>query len=157
MIYKANTPNEYIARLPEGRKQAVELLRRTVKENLPAGFEETIQYDMISYVVPHSIYPEGYHVSPKEPLPFISIGSQKNHVALYHMGIYMFPEVFDWFAMEYPKHVKTKLDIGKSCIRFKNMNTIPYELIAELCGKIALGDYIAKYKMSLKNRKNGQT
>ena len=153
MTYMANTPEEYIAQLPEDRKQAVELLRTTVKQSLPVGFEETMQYGMIGYVIPHSIYAPGYHVNPKEPLPFIAIASQKSHVALYHMGLYTFPDVFEWFAMEYPKHVKTKLDIGKSCIRFKNMSTIPYGLIAELCRKITPEDYIAKYEMSVKNIK----
>lgn len=150
MVYKANTADEYIAQVPENRTQAMELLRKAVKENLPEGFEETIQYGMIGYVVPHSIYPAGYHVTPEEPLPFIGLASQKNHVALYHMGLYMFPNVLEWFAEEYPKHVKSKLDIGKSCIRFKKMNAIPYELIAELCGKITVADYVTEYERSLK-------
>lgn len=150
MIYTANTPDDYIAQLPEDRRKAVEQLRTTVKESLPPGFEETIQYGMIGYVIPLSIYPAGYHVNPKEPLPFVAIASQKNYIALYHMGLYSFPEVFEWFSAEYPKHVKTKLDIGKSCIRFKNVNTIPYGLIAELCKKITPQDYIAKYEASVK-------
>ncbi len=149
MTYAANTPDEYIAQVPENRKQALELLRCAVKENLPAGFEETMQYGMIGYVVPHSIYPAGYHVNPKEPLPFMGIASQKNHIALYHMGLYAFPEILEWFTAEYPKYVKTKLDIGKSCIRFKNADAVPYALIAELCGKITVGDYIAKYELSV--------
>lgn len=142
MIYKAETPDGYMSRLPEDRKQAMALLRQTVKESIPAGFEEVIQYDMISYVVPHRIYPAGYHVNPQDPLPFLSIASQKNHIALYHMGLYMIPDLLEWFMAEYPKHVKTKPDIGKSCIRFKNMKTIPYELIAELCRKVTPADYI---------------
>ena len=150
MTYAASTPEEYIAQLPEGRKQAVEQLRCAVKEALPAGFEETMQYGMIGYVVPHSIYPAGYHVNPKEPLPFMGIASQKNYIALYHMGLYAFPDVLTWFTSEYPRHGKTRLDMGKGCIRFKNVNAIPYGLIADLCGKIALEDYIAKYEMSIK-------
>ena len=150
MTYAANTPEEYIAQVPENRKQAMALLRASVKEHLPAGFAETMQYGMIGYVVPHSIYPAGYHVTPKEPLPFMGIASQKNHVALYHMGLYAFPEVLNWFTAEYPKHVSTKLDMGKGCIRFKNVNTIPYGLIAELSGKISLEDYIAGYERSVK-------
>ena len=150
MTYPANTPEEYIAQVPENRKQAMALLRCAVKENLPAGFEETMQYGMIGYVVPHSIYPAGYHVNPKDPLPFMGLASQKNHVALYHMGLYTFPDILNWFTAEYPRHVKTKLDIGKGCIRFKNVNTIPYELVAELCRKISLEDYIVKYEMSVK-------
>jgi len=120
-----------------------------VKENLPAGFEEMMQYGMIGYVVPYSIYPSGYHVNSKEPLPFMGIASQKNHIALYHLGIYMFPDILEWFTAEYPKHVKTKLDMGKSCIRFKNTSLIPYDLIGELCKKISLKDYIAQYEKLL--------
>lgn len=152
MTYTASTPEEYIEQLPGGRKQVIGLLRETVKEHLPAGFEERMQYGAISYVVPHSAYPAGYHADPREPLPFLSIASQKNHVALYHMGIYSFPEVLEWFTAEYPKHVGAKPDIGKSCIRFKNMNTVPYGLVAELCGKIALEDYVVKYRHALKNK-----
>lgn len=150
MTYAANTPDEYIAQVPENRKQAMELLRCAVKENLPAGFEETMQYGMIGYVVPHSIYPAGYHVNPKEPLPFISIASQKNYIAFYHMGLYASPDVLNWFTTEYSMRVNTKLDMGKGCVRFKNVNAIPYDLLAELCGKISLADYVAKYEMGVK-------
>lgn len=150
MVYAASTPEEYIAQVPENRRQAMALLRASVKEHLPTGFEETMQYGMIGYVVPHSLYPAGYHVNPKEPLPFMGIASQKNHIALYHMGLYAFPEVLNWFTVEYPRHVNTKLDMGKGCIRFKNVNTIPYGLIAQLSGKIALGDYITAYERTIK-------
>ncbi len=150
MTYAASTPDEYVAQVPENRKHAIARLRSAVKENLPEGFEETMQYGMIGYVVPHSIYPAGYHVNPKDPLPFMGIASQKNHVALYHMGLSAFPDVLEWFTAEYPKHVATKLDMGKGCIRFKNVNAIPYGLISALCGKIALSDYIAKYETSVK-------
>lgn len=150
MKYEANSPEAYICQLPEDRKQAMDKLRITIKENLPTGFKETISYGMIGYVVPHSIYPSGYHVNPEEPLPFISIASQKNYVALYHMGIYTFPEVLAWLQQEYPKHVHTKIDMGKSCIRFKKMESIPYDLIAELCKKITLEDYLKKYEIEVK-------
>lgn len=150
MRYEANSVEDYISQLPEERKEAIEKLRRVVKENLPNGFEETIAYGMIGYVVPHSIYPSGYHVNPKEPLHFISIASQKNNISFYHMGIYVFPDILVWFQEEYPKYVNTKLDMGKSCIRFKNVNNIPYDLIGELCGKITLEDYIEKYQGELR-------
>lgn len=150
MRYEVNSIEDYIREIPEDRKQAIEKLRLVIKNNLPKGFEETIAYGMIGYVVPHSIYPSGYHVNPKEPLPFISIASQKNFIAIYHMGIYIYPDVLAWFQEEYPKYVKTKLDMGKSCIRFKNVNNIPYDLIGELCGKIALADYVDKYEKGLK-------
>lgn len=150
MYYDAKTLKEYIELLPNDRKEVIEKLLEIIRVNLPKGFEENIGYGMIGYVIPHSIYPPGYHVNPNEALPFIGLASQKNHIALYHMGIYAFPEISDWFKKEYPKHVKTKLDMGKSCIRFKNMKNIPYDLIGELCRKITLDEYVEKYKSGLK-------
>ena len=105
-----------------------------------------MSYGMLGYVIPHRLYPGGYHVNPKEPLPFISLASQKHYVALYHMGLYAFPELQAWFVAEYANRVNSKLDMGKSCIRFKKMDDIPYDLIAELCRKITVEDYIAKYE-----------
>ncbi|TXN37324.1 DUF1801 domain-containing protein [Flagellimonas hymeniacidonis] len=153
MTINAKTPDEYISKLPDDRKAAVSKLRETVKKNIPNGFEECISYKMIGYVVPHSIYSDGYHCDPKLPLPFINIASQKNFVALYHSGIYADKTLLDWFVKEYPKHVKTKLDMGKSCIRFKKMEHIPYELIAELCQKVTVDSWIALYEKNIKNRK----
>ncbi|MCL6603008.1 MAG: DUF1801 domain-containing protein [Paenibacillus sp.] len=150
MKYEANNPEEYISQLPQERKEVMERLRQTIKHNLPDGFEETIDYGMIGYVVPHRIYPSGYHVNPTTPLPFMSLASQKNFVALYHMGIYASPEMQTWFQEEYPKHMPTKLDMGKGCIRFKNMKNIPYELIAELCRKMSLEDYVQNYELEVK-------
>jgi len=153
MNSKAQTPEEIIRALPEERKEAMEKLRRTIKENLPAGFEEVISYGMVGYVVPHELYPPGYHVDPGLPLPFINIASQKNYIALYHMGIYTFPGVLAWFQEEYPKQVSTKLDMGKSCIRFKKLENIPYALIAELCRKISVQDYIGQYEAGLNKQR----
>jgi uncharacterized protein YdhG (YjbR/CyaY superfamily) len=150
MTIDAQSPDDYIAQLPEDRKVAVSKLRETIKKNLPDSFEECINYKMIGYVVPHSRYPDGYHCDPKLPLPFINIASQKNFVALYHMGMYANPDVLDWFVKEYPKHVKTKLDMGKSCIRFKNTRNIPYGLIGELCQKIGPQDWIDIYEQNIK-------
>lgn len=142
--------SEYIQALPEERKVVIEKLRMLFKKNLPKGFEEQLSYGMIGYVVPHKIYPDGYHCDPKLPLPFLSIASQKNFVALYHMGIYAVPELHDWFVSEYPKHCKSKLDMGKSCIRFKKMEDIPYELIAELVKKMTVQDWISCYEKNYK-------
>ncbi|MFC3746375.1 DUF1801 domain-containing protein [Paenibacillus sp. GCM10012306] len=153
MKYEAGSPEEYIHQLPEERKQAMVALRKTVVDNLPEGFQETMAYGMIGYVVPHSIYPSGYHAKPEEPLPFISIASQKNYIAFYHMGIYIFPEVLTWFQEEYAQVVLGKLDMGKSCIRFKNINAIPYDLLAELCRKITLTDYLQRYEDGLRTVK----
>ncbi|HYE68119.1 MAG TPA: DUF1801 domain-containing protein, partial [Anaerovoracaceae bacterium] len=114
MKYEAGSPEEYIGQLPDDRKDSIVKLRKTIKDNLPEGFQEVMSYGMIGYVIPHSIYPSGYHVEPKLPVPFISIASQKNHIALYHMGLYIFPEILTWFKDEYPKYLKTKLDMAKS-------------------------------------------
>ncbi|MAP54150.1 DUF1801 domain-containing protein [Altibacter sp.] len=151
MQSKATTPDQYIEELPEERKKIISKLRSTILENLPKGFEETMAYGMIGYVVPHAKYPEGYHCDPTQPLPFMSLASQKNHIGFYHMGIYSDPKLLDWFTSEYPKHVSGKLDMGKSCIRFKNMNKIPYELIGELAGKMTADAWIARYEKVIKN------
>ena len=138
MKYEANSPEAYINQLPEERQEVIKKLRAIIKKNLPKGFEECINYNMIGYVVPHSIYPEGYHCDPKSPLPFMNIASQENFIAIYHSGIYAKKEVLDWFVTEYQKHAKRKLDMGKSCIRFKKMDDIPFELIEELCKKMTV-------------------
>ena len=151
MQYKASSPEDYISQVPEERQEILKQLRKTVHDNLPEGFEEGIQYGMIGYYVPHSIYPDGYHCTPKEPLPFMSFASQKNSINLYHSGIYASPDIHKWFVEEYPKHSKYKLDMGKSCIRFKRINDIPFELIAELCQKMTVDQWIDLYETNLKN------
>ena len=148
----SSTPQEYIAALPPERKAAMEELRQNILENLPTGFSETMSYGMIGYVVPHSIYPAGYHCDTKLPLPFINIASQKNFIALYHMGIYLDNELLDWFVSEFQEQSKSKLDIGKSCIRFKRMDQIPYKLIGQLASKISVHEWISKYESVLSNR-----
>ena len=140
----------YLEEITEERKIDFTKLRETILENIPKGFVEQMSYGMIAYVVPHSIYPGGYHCEPKLPLPFISIASQKNFIALYHMGIYMNPELLNWFVTDYPKHSKQKLDMGKSCIRFKKMDQIPFDLIAELVQKMSVQDWITCYESSFK-------
>lgn len=151
MKIEANTPDEYIAQLPEERQQAVSKLREIICKNLPEGFQETISYGMIGYVVPHSVYPAGYHCDTKLPLPFINIASQKNFIALYHMGIYANKNLLDWFVAEYSKHYPTKLDMGKSCIRFKKIDKIPYDLIAELSKKMTCPEWIDLYEKHIKH------
>lgn len=150
MQSNAKTPKEYIAELPDDRKQVIKKLRDTLLQNLPKGFQEVMSYGMIGYVVPHSIYPDGYHTNPQLPLPFINIASQKNFIALYHMGIYSDKSLLDWFISEYPKYVKTKLDMGKSCIRFKNINNIPYSLLGELASKMSVEQWISLYEQAWK-------
>lgn len=150
MTYEAKTPEEYIAQVPDDRKAGLQKLREIINQNLPKGFEEGMQYKMIGYYVPHSIFPDGYHCNPKEPLPFMSFASQKNSINLYHMGIYAKKELLDWFVAEFPKHSKRKLDMGKSCIRFKNVDDIPFDLIGELCTKISVENWINTYKSTFK-------
>jgi len=140
------TPQEYFDSLPEERKEPMNLLRKTILDNLPQGFSEEMSYGMIGYVVPHSIYPAGYHCNPKLPLPFINLASQKNFIALYHMGIYLDEKLLHWFTSEYPKHSKIKLDMGKSCMRFKKTDQIPFQLIAELVQKMSVKDWIGRYE-----------
>jgi uncharacterized protein YdhG (YjbR/CyaY superfamily) len=150
MTSTATTPEAYLTSLPDDRQQAMQHLRDVIRKNLPKGFSETISYGQIGFVVPHSRYPAGYHCNPKQPLPFVSIASQKNFIALYHMGIYAMPELLDWFTHEYPKYSKTKLDMGKSCIRFKKPEQIPYELIGELMKKVTPDQWIGIYESHLK-------
>jgi uncharacterized protein YdhG (YjbR/CyaY superfamily) len=151
MQYKATSPEDYIAQIPEERQAAITALRKVINDNLPKGFEEQMSYGMIGWVVPHSLYPSGYHCDPKLPLPFMSIASQKNFVAVYHMGVYANEELMKWFVDEYPNHVKTKLDMGKSCIRFKKIETIPFELIGQLTSKMTSEDWISTYENAFKN------
>jgi hypothetical protein len=146
----ATTPQEYLDSLPEGRKEAMVKLREVIVNNLPKGFSEGMGYGMLGWAVPHSLYPPGYHCTPNLPLPFLSIASQKNFIALYYMGIYADKELSDWFVAEYPKYVKTKLDMGKGCIRFKNPDVIPYQLIGELVSKITPEEWITIYEKNLK-------
>jgi hypothetical protein len=152
MRSEAATPEAYISSLPEDRRFAMSSLRRTILENLPKGFEEVMNYGMIGYAVPHSLYPDGYHCTPELPLPFIHIASQKNFVALYHSGMYADQALYDWFVSEYSKKVTTKLDMGKSCVRFKNLALIPYDLIGVLCTKMTVDQWIRLYERNIKSR-----
>lgn len=150
MTSKAATPDQYIKELPADRKEAIIQLRNTILKNLPKGFKETMSYGMIGYVVPHEIYPAGYHCDPKLPLPFVNVASQKNFIAFYHMGIYAMPEILKWFTTEYAKQSPVKLDMGKSCVRFKKPEHIPYKLIGELMKKIPVKDWIKTYEENMK-------
>ncbi|MBK7094009.1 MAG: DUF1801 domain-containing protein [Saprospiraceae bacterium] len=150
MTINANSPDEYMAQLPADRQDVIGKLRNVILQNIPSEFEEVMSYGMIGYVVPKTVYPSGYHCDPKLPLPFISIASQKNFVAFYHMGIYADENLLKWFTDEYPKHCKNKLDMGKSCIRFKKMSDIPYELLGELSGKMTAEKWIEIYEREIK-------
>ena len=150
MIIKADSPEEYISKVPEDRKEAMSKLRQTILKNLPKGFMECMNYNTIGYCVPHSLYSSGYHCDPKQPLPFMNIASQKNFIAFYHMGMYANKKLLDWFTKEYPNYCKTKLDMGKSCVRFKKVEDIPYKLIAELTKKMSASEWIKIYEANFK-------
>lgn len=149
MQSKAQSITDYMAEIPQDRIEAFQKLRETIIQNLDPEFIECMSYGMIGYVVPHEIYPAGYHCDPKLPLPFMNLASQKNFIALYHMGIYGSDSMMEWFKSEYSKVCKYKLDMGKSCIRFKRLDDIPYELIGQLCKKMSLKDWIQCYETML--------
>ncbi|HYK76935.1 MAG TPA: DUF1801 domain-containing protein [Daejeonella sp.] len=129
-------------------------LRETILKNIPTGFEEVMSYGMIGYVVPHHIYPAGYHCTPQLPLPFVNIASQKNFIALYHMALYASPQLHAWFTEQYPLHSRQKLDMGKSCIRFKKLEEIPYDLIGQLIQKVSVDAWIRQYETLKDTRKS---
>ena len=146
----AATVEQYMNEIPEERKEGVNKLRAIILENLPKGFEEGMSYGMVSYFVPHSIYPAGYHCNPRLPLPFMSFANQKNSINLYNMELYANPDLYAWFVTEFAKHSNEKLDMGKSCIRFKKSANIPFELIAELVRKVTVTDWILSYESKFK-------
>ncbi|QDQ00992.1 DUF1801 domain-containing protein [Lysinibacillus fusiformis] len=139
----------YIEQVDEKWRDSLAKLVEVVESNLPDGFERTMNYDMLSYVVPLSIYPKGYHVTANTPLPFISLAAQKRHIAVYHMGIYADKALLSWFQEEYAKCVPTKLNMGKSCIRFTSTKNIPYDLIGDLVSKMTPAEWILKYEGEL--------
>lgn len=152
MTSDAKNPDEYINSLPEDRKIAMEKLRNVILKNLPKGFQEGMGYGMMGYSVPHSIYPKGYHCKPTDPLPFMGMASQKNSINFYHMGIYANKELYDWFVAEYPKYSTRKLDMGKSCMRFKKFEEIPFDLIGELVTKVSVEDWIETYESAFRKK-----
>ncbi len=151
MQSKATTVEQYLSELPEERQKPMAELRKVIKKNLPQGFKEGMGYGMMGYSVPHSKYPAGYHCNPKDPLPFMGIASQKNFIAVYHMGVYADPKLLKWFTDAHAKASPKKLDMGKSCIRYKKPEDIPYKLIGELAAKITVDEWIEKYESVLKD------
>lgn len=140
---------KYIEKIDEPRKEAYLKLLEILKENLPEGFKFQFGYGMPGWDVPFETYPQGYHTDPSHELPFLALGIQKGHIGLYHLGIYADPKLLEWFQEEYKKQVPTKLNMGKSCIRFTNVKNIPYDLIAELAKKMSVDDYIKLYETNL--------
>lgn len=145
-----STTTDYINQLPEERKETIKKLVHLFRKSLPIGFEETMSYGMVGFVVPKSSYPNGYHCDKSLPLPFINIGSQKNFIGLYHMGLYANQSLFSWFTEEYDKRYTAKLDMGKSCIRFKKAENIPWELLDELATKMTVAQWITLYEAEIK-------
>ena len=152
MKSNATSVDQYMQELPDDKREAMQKLRDAILKNLPDGFSEEMGYGMMGYSVPHSIYPDGYHCDPKQALPFVALASQKNFIALYHMGIYANPQIYQWFVEEYPKHSKAKLDMGKSCVRFKKMDQIPFKLLGELMTKVSVQEWIETYETNYKKR-----
>ncbi len=150
MQSKVTTVEAYMKEIPADRQQAISKLRKIILKNIPKGFNEEMSYGMIGYVIPHKLYPKGYHCNPSLPLPFMNIASQKNFIAIYHMGIYASKPLMDWFVKEYAKSTTKKLDMGKSCIRFKDPESIPFNLIGELAAKVQVADWINLYESMLK-------
>ena len=149
MLSKVSTVESYMASLPQDRQDAISKIRQAILTNIPEGFVEQMSYGMIGYVVPHSLYPAGYQCKPALPLSFMNVASQKNFIAVYHMGIYANAELLKWFTDEYSKRITDRLDMGKSCIRFKNPENIPFELIGKLAGKLTVTEWIKLYKESI--------
>ena len=141
---------DYTNSLTSDRKTTITQLINVIEQNIPKGFEKVMNYGMPSFVIPHSIYPNGYHCDATLPLPFIGVSNQKSSISLHHMGLYADPELLNWFKSEYPKHSNTKLDMGKSCIRFKKFNEIPYELIGILSNKMTVKNWIDIYEQNIK-------
>lgn len=153
MQSKATTVADYIAELPPDRQKAIKELRRVINKNLPKGFKEGMGYGMMGWSVPHSLYPPGYHCNPKDPLPFMGLASQKNFIAVYHMGIYADPKLLKWFTDAHAKASPKRLDMGKSCLRYKKAEDIPYALIGELASKVTPAEWIACYENEFKNHR----
>lgn len=155
MQSKATTVDEYLSEVPSERQEAMNKLRKVILKNLPKGFKEVMSYGMMGYCVPHAIYQPGYHCNPKDPLPFAGLASQKNSINFYHMGIYADARLLKWFTDEYTKTGLGKLDMGKSCMRFKKPESIPFDLLGELCTKMTVDDWIKLYEKNLSSGKRG--
>jgi uncharacterized protein YdhG (YjbR/CyaY superfamily) len=150
MKSNALTIKQYIDSIPEDRKKVINRLIDVISHNIPKGFSKVISYGYPGFVIPHLLYPDGYHCDTKLPLPFISVASQKHFVAVYHCGLYANSKLMNWFLSEYPKYSNRKLDMGKGCIRFKKIEEIPYKLIGELSSKMTTKDWISIYEKNIK-------
>jgi len=144
----ATSSSEYFASLPADRREALEAVRDVIRANLDPGFEEGMSYGMIGWCVPHSIFPAGYHCNPRQPLPYASIASQKNYMAIYLMSLYGMPALESWFRAAWAKTGK-KLDMGKCCIRFKKLEDLPLAVIGEAIRRVPVRAYVENYEAAL--------
>ncbi len=151
MISKAQSVEDYLAELPADRRAAIQAVREVILKNLDPDYAEGMQYGMIGYYVPHSVYPPGYHCNPRQPLPFAGIAAQKNHISVYLMCIYGSPEHEAWFRRAWAKTGK-KLDMGKSCVRFKKLEDLALEVIGEAIARVPARKYVAQCEAALKTR-----
>lgn len=151
MQSKAATVEEYLAELPEDRREAISAIRDVILKNLPEGYKEGMQYGMIGYCVPHSVYPAGYHCDPKQPLPFAALASQKNHMAVYLCNLYASEEEGQWFREAWTATGK-KLDAGKSCVRFKKLDGVALDVIGEAIARWPVDKFIALYEGAISGR-----
>ena len=149
MISTASTTEEYIESLPDDRKAAISAIRDVINSNLPPGFKESMGYGATGWVVPHSLYPKGYHCNPDQPLPYMGVASQKNYIAIYSMSLYASSEQLEWFRDAWPRHSNKKLNMGKSCLRFKKLEDVPLDLIGELAAKMTPAQWIEMYESAL--------
>ena len=152
MQIPAVSVEDYISKIPEERQEIFKKMFDAINSNLPKGFKQGVSYGMVGWNVPLETYPAGYHCTPGSPLPFMALASQKNFIALYHMGMYAKPELLNWFTEEFPKYSKRKLDMGKSCVRFKKMDDIPLELLAEMSKKMTVEEWITIYESNFKKK-----
>jgi uncharacterized protein YdhG (YjbR/CyaY superfamily) len=156
MSAKPQTVDDYLSSLPAERREVLQAVRQAILQNLPQGYEEGIQYGMIGYYVPHHIYPAGYHADPRQPVPFAGLASQKNHMAIYLMSVYADPELECWFREAWI-HAGKKLDMGKSCVRFKKLDAVPLDVIAETVRRVPVSDFIDQYESSRVSTKTSKT
>ncbi len=160
MQSKATTVAAYLASLPADRRSALEAVRKVIKKNLDPKFEEGMQYGMIGYYLPHSVYPAGYHCDPKQPLPYAGLASQKNHMSIYLMGLYIGEEGSEneltrWFHNAWAKTGK-KLDMGKSCVRFKKIEDVSLDVLGEAIRRVPAKTYVANYEAVLATSKGSR-
>jgi hypothetical protein len=151
MQSSAKTPTEYLASLPPERRRELAAVRSVIKEHLPKGFVETMQYGMITYVVPLKVYPAGYLGKKDVPVPYASLAAQKGHLALYLMCVYGNPKLERWFKSAWEKSGK-KLDMGKSCVRFKSADALALEVIAEAIERTPVKDFVELYEATRRGR-----